>query len=449
MPRATVLLIDDEAKLRALLARIISLEGYACLQAGDLKEGRRLLEQHPVDIVLCDVRLPDGNGLEFTSFVREKYPQAPVILLTAYGNIADGVQAMKNGALDYLVKGDDNDKIIPLLNQAEEMLAVRREVRRRTEKPGTFSFDDIIAFSPRMKACVDLARKVAPTDASVLLIGETGTGKELFAQAIHTESRRAGRFVALNCGAFSREILESELFGHRAGAFTGAVRDKKGLFEEAHDGTIFLDEIGEMPPGLQATLLRVLESGEFYPVGDTKPRRVDVRVIAATHRNLKSEIDAGGFRADLFYRLSVFRIDLPALRERPEDIGPLAIHFLRVFAKKFSKPVQAVSPACLERLSIYDWPGNTRELRNIIERAVILESDAELTPGSLPPELQALLPAEPDGAKPMSAFELAAAEKLHIIKVLNHTGGNKTETARLLNIGVATLYRKLQEYGIR
>ncbi len=346
--------------------------------------------------MLCDVKLPDANGVSLVADIKSKYPQLEVILLTAYGNIPDGVQAMKNGAFDYLTKGDDNERIIPLVSRALEKAQLQQRIRQLEKAVGKqYNFDNIIGHSPAIQQAKDLARQVAPTDASVLLTGETGTGKEVFAGAIHAASGRIGKaFVALNCSAFSREILESELFGHRAGSFTGAVRDKKGLFEEAHEGTLFLDEIGEMPHDLQAKLLRVLETGEFLKIGDTKPSRANVRIIAATNRDLKKESDAGHFRIDLFYRLSVFEIRLPALRERTKDIEPLARHFAQYFAQKMGKRINGIAADCLTCLLHHDWPGNVRELRNIMERAVILVTDDGIQVSNLPLELQNL------GAKP-------------------------------------------------
>lgn len=442
-----VLVIDDEEKLRGLLTRLIAFEGYEVIQAPDCKSGLKKLEQHEIDIVLCDVKLPDGNGVDLTLTIKEKYPLVEVILLTAYGNIPDGVQAIKNGAFDYITKGDDNNRILPLLNRAAEKTDLSRRIQRlETRLQDKHSFDRIIGSSRPHLAALDLARKVAPTDTTVLLTGETGTGKEVFAQALHQASTRHARnFLAINCSAFSAELLESELFGHKAGAFTGALKDKKGLFEEAHKGTLFLDEIGEMALPLQAKLLRVLESGEFLRVGDTKPTQVDIRLIAATNRDLPKEITAGHFRQDLFFRLSVFQIQLPPLRERTSDLPALAQHFLQHFAHKTNKKVTTISPAFLQALSHHTWPGNIRELKNIIERSVILSSGPQLTPDTLPFELQTLYPTTD---KPHSPFELATAEKAHIQKVMRHTGGNKTEAARLLNIALTTLYRKLEEYHI-
>ena len=435
------------------MARIISLEGFDVVQAGDCKSGLKKLEQNSIDVVLCDVKLPDGNGVDLTAIIKQKAPQAEVILLTAYGNIPDGVQAIKNGAFDYIVKGDDNNKIIPLIHRAiEKSSLTQRIVQLEAQLETKFSFEGIIGTSKSVLHAIELAKKVAPIDTTVLLTGETGTGKEVFANAIHQSGTRKNKsFVAINCSAFSHDLLESEMFGHAAGAFTGALKDKKGLFEEANNGTIFLDEVGEMPIDLQAKLLRVIENGEYIKVGESKVTKVNVRIIAATNRNLAREIEAGHFRQDLYYRLSIFQIELPSLRQRVPDIEPLAKHFLTAFNLKTNKRITALSAEFVQLLKLHNWPGNIRELKNVIERSVILENGATLTPASLPFEMQQL--AEPDTAtgetKVLSAFSLASAEKIHIQKVMNHTNGNKTETARLLNIALTTLYRKLDEYKIQ
>jgi len=448
-----VLIIDDEEKLRSLMARIITLEGFDVIEAGDCKSGLKKLEQNSVDVVLCDVKLPDGNGVDLTSIIKQKSPHVEVILLTAYGNIPDGVQAIKNGAFDYIVKGDDNNKIIPLLHRAIEKSGLTQRVAQLEAQLETkFSFDGIIGTSKSISQAIDLAKKVAPIDTTVLLTGETGTGKEVFANAIHQSSNRKNNsFVAINCSAFSHDLLESEMFGHISGAFTGAMKDKKGLFEEANNGTIFLDEVGEMPLDLQAKLLRVLENGEYIKVGESKITKVDVRIVAATNRNLAREIEAGHFRQDLFYRLSIFQIELPSLRQRIPDIEPLAKYFLKLFSLKTNKKIGGLSEDFIQILKHHNWPGNIRELKNIIERSVILESTAALTPASLPFEMQQIAIEDTTGNEPkvLSAFSLASAEKIHIQKVMNHTNGNKTETARLLNIALTTLYRKLDEYKIQ
>jgi DNA-binding NtrC family response regulator len=441
-----ILIVDDEEKLRVLLARIISLEGFEVLQAGDIKTAIKKLEQNDIDVVLCDVKLPDGTGVEFAKQVKEKYPVVELILLTAYGNIPDGVQAIKNGAFDYITKGDDNNKIIPLLYRAVEKVMLAKRVQHLEKQlSNKYSFDSIIGRSKLILAAIDLAKKVAVTDASVLLTGETGTGKEVFAQAIHQASIRKGKnFIAINCAAISKDLLESELFGHKAGAFTGAIKDTKGILEEAHNGTVFLDEIGEMPLELQAKLLRVLETGELMKVGENKIIKINIRIIAATNRNLQKEIEAGNFREDLFYRIAVFQIALPPLRERVMDIEELANHFAKIVAAKTNKKIKPVSKDFAEVLKQHQWHGNIRELKNVMERAVILMNNDELSIDNLPFEMQQVITAP----KQLSAFDLASAEKIHIQKVLNYTNGNKTETAKLLNIALTTLYRKLEEYKL-
>lgn len=446
-----ILIIDDEEKLRTLMARIIGLEGFEVLQAGDCKTGLKKLDQQDIDVVLCDVKLPDGNGVDMAGQIKAKSPNTEVILLTAYGNIPDGVQAIKNGAFDYIIKGDDNNKIIPLIHRALEKAALSQRVQQLEEKLGNkYSFDGIIGNSKALLETIDLAKKVAVTDTTVLLTGETGTGKEVFAQAIHQASNRNNKnFIAINCSAFSHDLLESEMFGHKAGAFTGAMKDKKGLFEEANNGTIFLDEVGEMALDLQAKLLRVIENGEFIKVGESKVTKVNVRIITATNRNLTTEIEAGHFRQDLYYRLSVFSIQLPSLRERVADIETLALYYLKQFALKTNKKLQGASPEFISLLKMHQWPGNIRELKNVIERSVILENSNLLTPSSLPLEIQYTEGESiKSDSKVLSAFSLASAEKIHIRKVFNHTDGNKTETAKLLNIALTTLYRKLEEYQI-
>lgn len=441
-----ILIVDDEEKLRSLLARLIGLEGFEVHQAGDIKTAGKKLEQADIDVVLCDVKLPDGTGVDFAKKIKEQYPVTEVILLTAYGNIPDGVQAIKNGAFDYITKGDDNNKIIPLLYRAVEKVTLARRVQHLEKQlSGKYSFKSILGKSKAITAAIDLAQKVATTDAPVLLTGETGTGKEVFAQAIHQASPRCNKnFIAINCAAISKDLLESELFGHKAGAFTGAVKDTKGILEEANNGTVFLDEMGEMPLELQAKILRVLETGELMKVGDNKTIKINIRIIAATNRNLQQEIAAGNFREDLFYRIAVFQIALPVLRERVMDIEELANHFAAIVAAKVNKKVKPISKELTEVLKQHQWKGNIRELKNVMERAIILMSDNELTIEHLPFEMQR----GDTGTKQLSAFDLASAEKIHIQKVLNYTNGNKTETAKLLNIALTTLYRKLEEYKL-
>lgn len=440
-----VLVIDDEEQIRTLLSRILALEGYEVSQADSLAAAKRQMSLRCPDIVLCDVFLPDGNGVDAIPALKSLIPNGIIIMLTAHGNISDGVRAIKAGGYDYLTKGDDNDRIIPLMAEAADRIALRKkEKKQESALNKDYSFDAIIGSSKSLLDAVNLARKVSVTDTTVLLTGETGTGKEVFASAIQKAGKRsAGAFVAVNCGALSKDLMESELFGYRAGAFTGAIRDKKGLFDQVDGGTIFLDEIGEMPSELQVKMLRVLESGSFIPVGDTEARSTDVRIIAATNRDLADMVKAGSFREDLFYRLTTFTIELPPLRERGEDIVLLAKSFIAAFAVKMDKPVSSIDEAFLEILRHYSWPGNIRELRNIIERSMILSDEGNLTAKDLPLELQISQDAV------MDRFELASIEKSHICRMLQYTAGNKTEAARLMKIGLTTLYRKIEEYGIK
>ena len=441
-----ILIIDDEVQIRTLLTRMMELEGYDVCQAGDCRAALKQLELQNPDVVLCDVFLPDGNGVDLVLAIKKAAPNVEVILLTAHGNIPDGVQAIKNGAFDYITKGDDNNKIIPLISRAVEKARMNVRLEKLEKKVGqTYSFDSILGESKVLKDAVSLAQKVSGTDVPVLLTGETGTGKEVFAQAIHYSSKRARQnFVAVNCSSFSKELLESEMFGHKAGSFTGALKDKKGLFEEANNGTIFLDEIGEMAFELQAKLLRILETGEYIKIGDTKPTRVNVRIIAATNRNLSQEIVAGRFREDLFYRLSVFQIHLPPLRERAGDIRLLAKAFIKSFAEQLARPVVEIAPAFLEALDSQPWKGNIRELRNVIERSMIVCESGYLDIADLPFDIQNAHYEHSNDSSPGS-FELSAMERRHIARVLEYTKGNKTEAARLLKIGLTTLYRKIEE----
>ena len=444
-----ILVVDDEVQIRTLLSRMLELEGYEVCQVGDCRTALKQLEFQSPDVVLCDVFLPDGNGVDLVSSVKKTAPNVEIILLTAHGNIPDGVQAIKNGAFDYITKGDDNNKIIPLVSRAVEKARMNVRLEKLEKKVGhTYSFDSVLGDSKALKDAVSLARKVSGTDVPVLLTGETGTGKEVFAQAIHYNSKRAKQnFVAVNCSSFSKELLESEMFGHKAGSFTGALKDKKGLFEEADNGTIFLDEIGEMAFELQAKLLRILETGEYIKIGDTKPTRVNVRVVAATNRNLPEEITAGRFREDLFYRLSVFQIHLPPLRERAGDVRILAKAFVKDFSVRLARPVTEITPAFLEALEQQPWKGNIRELRNVIERSLIVCESERLDVADLPLDIQNTHYEQSDETTPGS-FELSAMERRHIARVLEYTKGNKTEAARLLKIGLTTLYRKIEEYGI-
>lgn len=441
--KGNILVIDDEEQLRKLLVRIISLEGFTVREADSFRTAEKILQQHPVEVILSDVRLPDGNGVDHVTQFKKNYPAIEIILLTAFGNIPDSVQAIKNGAFDYIVKGNENDRIIPLLHQALEKVEKTRQQAVKIIKNADTGFGSVIGKDPKILASIELAKKVAITDAPVLLLGETGTGKEVFANAIHQNSRRAKKtMVAINCSAFTKELLEAELFGHKQGAFTGATKDKTGLVEVANGGTIFLDEIGELPIDLQAKLLRFLENGEFIKLGDVKTSHVDTRIIAATNRDLEKEISQGHFREDLYYRINVFQVHLPPLRERLADIPLLAEELIKSLAPALGKKEVSISKEALELLSRHAWKGNIRELKNILQRSIVLTDDDEIKAENLPVEI---LTEKTAGAHSQS---LAEVEKQHIIKMLSVTQGNKTKTAQLLGIGLATLYRKLEEYNL-
>ncbi len=438
-----ILIIDDEENLRSLMAKLVELEGYVVFQAGNAKIGWRHLEREDVHVVITDVRLPDANGLTLTSQIKATHPTVEVIVLTAYGTIADGVQAIKNGAFDYLTKGDHQDKLLPLLARAVAKAELQKKVQRLQQKlTATFGFGQVIGKSAAIRTAVDLAQKVATAESTVLLQGETGTGKEVFAQAIHYGSPRKEKpFVAFNCSAIAKDLLESELFGYAAGAFTQAIKDKRGLLEEANGGTLFLDEIGELNPELQAKLLRVLENGDYYRVGDPRVRKVNLRVIAATNRDLAQESEKGTFRSDLFYRLSVFQITLPPLRQRTEDIALLLDHFLAWAAAKNNKRIARYEPAFLQALETHPWKGNIRELKNIIERCVILCEKETLTTSLLPTDFNI-------HGSDAETTRLADMERKHIEKILTLAGGNKTKAAKWLDIGLTTLYQKIKDYEI-
>lgn len=439
----TILIIDDELKIRSLLARIIELEGFKVLQAPTAKEGLKLLQNQEVHVLISDVKLPDANGVALVLAIKKIRPYVEVINLTAFGTIADGVKAMRNGAFDYITKGDDNDKIIPLVYKALDKVKLQMRVFELENMViKKYSFDSIIGNSPAVKEAITLAQKVSVTDATVLLLGETGTGKEVFAQAIHYASpRKLKPFLALNCSGFNPELLESELFGYKEGAFTGATKDKKGLLEEANGGTLFLDEIGELDIDLQAKLLRVLENQTFIKVGATQTIKTDVRIIAATNRDLSQEAEAGYFRSDLFYRLSVFTITLPSLAQRKADIPLIAKYYLQQFSLKTNQREMAMDKDFIHALNNHNWKGNIRELKNIIERAVILADGNTINADLLPYEFH-------QEQSQSSDMNMANIEKQHIIKVLAYAHGNKTEASRLLEIGLTTLYRKIEEYQI-
>ena len=438
-----ILLIDDEPDIRNLLSRLLKLEGFSVFKAETGKDGLKLFEKDDFSVVVTDVRLPDINGIELVTRLKKINPGCEVVVLTAYGTIADGVKAIKEGAFDYLTKGDEDNKIIPLIQRAVEKVKMTQKINRLERSIGEkYSFENIIGVSPEIISAIEIARKVSATDTIIHLTGETGTGKEIFAQAIHYAGKRKEHsFVAVNCSSFSKELLESELFGYVAGAFTGAIKYKKGLFEEADKGTLFLDEIGELDISLQSKLLRVLETNSFIKTGDTKPVTVDVRIITATNRNLEEEVKKGNFRTDLYYRIGVMKLNIPPLRERKEDIKLFADHFLKFYSAKMNHTFNKMDPSFYKKLISYDFPGNIRELRNIVERTVIL-SDKEINANSLPDDLLQKHGNNPDSTR------LEDIEKFHILDVLQKVNGNKTKAAELLGIGLTTLYRKLESFNL-
>jgi len=443
--QSTILIIEDENKFGGLLSRIIEAEGYNVLLAQSARAGLKLLENEDVRVVISDVKLPDANGVELVKRIKDMHPYVEVINLTAFGSIKDSVKAIKNGAFDYIMKGDDNDRIIPIINKAVEKANLQFQINTLEKKLNhRYTFATILGKSPAITEAIAIAKKVAHTNTTVLLLGETGTGKEIFAQAIHEESDRRNKpFVAVNCSSFSNDLLKSELFGHVAGSFTGATKDKKGLFEEADGGTLFLDEIGEMNLELQARLLRVLEDGTFNRVGDSKNTKVSTRIIAATNKDLKNEAENNRFRLDLFYRLAVFTIHLAPLREHREDIEILANHFLREFSSKLNRKVKRMDEFFLKVLNHHSWKGNIRELRNVMERVVIIANGETLTSDLLQFDFFTDNP-EDTG----STLNLASIESQYIRKAMSQSKGNKTEASRLLGIGLSTLYRKIEDYKL-
>jgi DNA-binding NtrC family response regulator len=445
---AHLLVVDDEAPARSTLALLLRKRGHRVLEADGLTSATKHLGQEVFDLVVTDLRMPDGDGFDVLRAVKAHAPGTEVILLTAYAGWRSAKEAIRLGALDYFEKGDDPDELYHRIDKALAERALRRENENlREQLRDRYGLPGLIAQSPAMHGVLDLVERVAPTGATLLIQGESGTGKEVIAKAVHHASPRAGRpFVAVNCGAVPEALLESELFGFTRGAFTGAVASKLGLFEEAHGGTLFLDEIAEMPAALQVKLLRTLQSGEIRRLGATQATTIDVRVIAATNRDLAAMIADGSFREDLFYRLNVIQIALPPLRERREDIPALAEHFVSRSASRLGREVR-LSPEALERLLRYPWPGNVRELENAIERAVILARAEAVRPEDLPPHVAAGLHLGPSPTLPRQV-SLADAERAHILQTLERFGRNHSAAAEALGIGRTTLWRKLKEYGI-
>jgi DNA-binding NtrC family response regulator len=447
-----VLVVEDDPEQRTQLAGFLHSLSLAVRTAGCLAEAREALDQGAVDVVLSDLRLPDGTAVELLAWSRPRHPLADFVVVTAYGSVETAVQAMRHGAHDFLTKPVHLDVLEQRLGRLLEKRLLAREVRQLRERlADRIDVAGTVAESPAMQRVLALLRKVAPTDTTLLVTGETGTGKELVATLVHEWSpRRAGPFLKVNCAALPEPLLESELFGHARGAFTGADRERDGLFLEAHGGTLLLDEIGEVSLTTQAKLLRVLQEREVRRVGDTRPRPVDVRVVAATNRELAAEVAAGRFRQDLLFRLAVIPVRLPPLRERPEDVAALVPVLLRRFAGEAGVPVPGVSREAHDLLLAHPWPGNVRELQNALQRAVILAGGATLRCEDLPEALRAL-PEEalPCGAAAASLPEMVAAlERRAIRRALSEHGGVRTRAAESLGISERVLRYKLDLYGL-
>ena len=442
--RVKILVVDDEAIVRESLRDWLSDAGYQVLTAENGPKALEIIERERLGIVIADLVMPGVDGIELMKRAKENQPNIEVIIITAYGSIPTAIAAMKEGAYDYIEKPfcpERAELLVKKLAEHQELLEENLSLRQRLEDH--YRFENIITKSSKMQRVIEVIKIVAKSNATALITGESGTGKELVARAIHSQSHRQGKpFVAVSCAALPESLLESELFGHEKGSFTGAYAQKKGKFEFANRGTLFLDEVGEMSANIQVHLLRVLEEKEFTRVGGNEPIKVDVRVISATNKDLKRAIASGEFREDLYYRLNVVTIELPPLRERKEDVPLLAQHFLNKFALENQKEITGFSPEATEFLLGYDWPGNVRELENAIERAVILAKDSLITVADLPQENLSLTHSAPTGKS------LKELEKDHLLNILNETGGNYSETARILGITRMTLYNKAKEYGL-
>ncbi len=450
MNKPVILIADDEKNTREGLARALQRH-YSVLLAEDGRRALELLEQQPVDIILSDVRMPGMDGLTLLSRALARQPQPLVILLTAYGTVETAVEAMKRGAYDFLTKPVNLDQLDLKLKQALRSREVEVENRTlREQLDAKFGLENILGNSAPMQEVFDTLRQVAPARVTVLVEGESGTGKELVARAIHQLSPRVkGPFIPVHCAALSKTLLESELFGHEKGAYTGATERRQGRFELADGGTLFLDEIGEIDSAMQVKILRVLEEHKFERVGGSETLEVDVRLLAATNRDLKQMVAEGKFREDLFYRLYVVNLRLPPLRERGSDIPMLAQHFLHEFARENQKPVTSLTPDTLDLLAAYRWPGNVRELRNVMERMVVLARGDKLTVRDLPQNIRDLAGGKPAGVALGGHLTLEAAERQLMIQALKQHEGNRTLAAKQLGISRRTFHRKLNEYGLR
>ena len=449
-PDGHILVVEDDARMRDLLEKVLARDGHTMETCGDGLRALKLLEENVYDLIIADIRMPKYDGMELLSAVRKQYPNTTFIMMTAFGTIDSAVEAMKLGAFDYISKPFKMDEILIVVRRALDERRLRQEVSMlRDEVQRKYEFSNIIGKSKPMQEVFQLIHRVAASRSTVLISGKSGTGKELVAKAIHyNSSRRNMSFVPLSCGALPESLLESELFGHVRGAFTGAVVNKKGLFEEAHHGTIFLDEIGDLSASIQVKLLRVLQEREIKPVGGTKTSTVDVRLIAATNINLEEAVRQGRFREDLFFRLNVIPIHLPDLKDRPDDIPLLVNHFLNRYAVDTGKTNVSIAPEAMNFLIGYSWPGNVRELENVMERMLTLSHDGQITAADLPEPLRSpatnLLEAEAN-----RGASLRDLERDYIKTILIKTGGHQINAAKILGIDRRTLYRKMKTYGLK
>jgi len=445
MNAPSILIVDDDIVVRDSLAKWFESEGFEVSIAPGASAALEMLAKRRFDLALVDIKMPGVDGIELQAKLREIDPSMPVIIMTGFASVETAVRALKNGAYDYITKPFDPDELVHLVNKAISHKRAEREVSRLKENlEQIFPETRLIGQSPAMKRVIELVETVAPTDATVLITGESGTGKEVVARAIHALSpRRYNPMVVIHCGALTESLLESELFGHERGAFTGAQARKKGKFEVADGGTVFLDEISDISLKVQTELLRVLQEKEIVRVGDTTPVKVDFRAIAATNKSLERLVEERLFRPDLYYRLNVFTINLPPLRERREDIPLLANHFLDKLAKQMNRPPQRLAPETLELLMRYDWPGNVRELENSIERALLMRREGDLKPEDFPFQLH------PSGPLIATGQRLEDVERAHIERILAETNWNLSRAARILDIDRTTLYNKIRKYGLR
>jgi len=448
----TIFICDDEQEILRYLDKLLRASGYSVetfARGTDLLVRLEGAGNTPCDMILQDVRMPDLDGLQMLDQLCKRWPDIPVVIMTAHGTIDDAINAIKQGAYDYITKPFPKEKLLGMLERLLDHRRLARENKQLREElqRGSGAADDIIFRSAAFREVYDLTLQVAESDANILVMGESGTGKELIASALHRNSpRRTKPFVSLNCAALSDTLLESQLFGHVRGAFTGAVMNQKGLLEEADGGTLFLDEIGDVSPAVQAKLLRVTQEKDFIVLGSTRARKVDVRFVAATNKDLMTEVREGRFREDLYYRLNVISINLPPLRERRDDIEPLARHFLKTCTRRMKKEVAGIDEDALQALLQYDWPGNVRELENVMERAVILARSGTITIGLLP--LGARRETFPVATSVAPLIPLEQIERQHITSILKETGFHKSRAAEILGISRKTLDRKIAEYNL-